>query len=67
MHINKLSSISFDPFISHMRIAWQDSIRKDTEEYWRSTIAQEVFTKFPYAVNIEVVAKEIRKNNESPS
>lgn len=30
-----------DPFISHMRIAYEDNIRSSTEKFWRKTIALE--------------------------
>ena len=65
MHFNRSFHLSSEPFISHMRIAWQDGIRKNTEEYWRAKIAAEILTKFPYASNIDIIAKEIRsvKNN----
>lgn len=35
-------SVPVDPFISHMRIAYEDNIRNSTEEYWRRKIAKEI-------------------------
>lgn len=66
MKFNSFRSLPCDPFISHMRIAYEDGIRKQTEQYWRSKIAGEVLTKFPYASNIDLIVKEIRgaKNND---
>jgi hypothetical protein len=40
---NKTWSVPSDPFISHMRISYEDNIRKSTEEYWRNKIALEFF------------------------
>ena len=36
-------SVPIDPFISHMRISYEDNIRRLTEEYWRGKIASEFF------------------------
>ena len=36
-------SVPIDPFISHMRISYEDNIRRLTEEYWRDKIASEFF------------------------
>lgn len=35
--------IPSDPFISHMRISYEDNIRSLTEKYWRDKIASEFF------------------------
>jgi hypothetical protein len=32
-----------DPFISHMRIAYEDGIRNLTEQFWRDRIASEFY------------------------
>lgn len=64
MKFNRIFTLPCDPFISHMRIAYEDGIRKQTEEYWRAKIAGEVLRKFPYSYNIEIIAQEIRTNNE---
>ncbi len=42
MNFNKFRGLSTDPFISHMRISYEDGIRNQTEEYWRTTIASEI-------------------------
>lgn len=34
-------SIPIDPFISHMRIAYEEGIRNQTESYWRERIVNE--------------------------
>jgi hypothetical protein len=47
-----------------MRIAYEDGLRKQTEEYWRGKIAGEVLRKFPHTPNVEIIAKEIRENYE---
>jgi len=36
-------SVPIDPFISHMRISYEDNIRRLTEDYWRDKIASEFF------------------------
>lgn len=56
-----------NPFIEtqvgYLLDAYDDGLRKQTEEYWRTKIAGEVLTKFPYAANINVIAEQIRTNN----
>ena len=42
--MNKIKNIPIDPFISHMRIAYEDGIRNETEAYWRERIIQECLT-----------------------
>ena len=44
MKLNIFSHLSSEPFIPHMRIAWQDGIRKQTEEYWRAKITAEIYS-----------------------
>lgn len=34
-------NIPIDPFISHMRIAYEEGIRNKTEAYWRERIVNE--------------------------
>jgi hypothetical protein len=41
MNLNIFSDFSSEPFIAHMRIAWQDEIRKQTEKYWRGVLEKE--------------------------
>lgn len=43
---------------------YDEALRNQTEEYWRSKIAGEILRKFPHSPNIETIAKEIRTNNE---
>lgn len=62
MKINRFFPLPCDPFISHMRIAYEDAIRKETEEYWRNIIAQEVRGQLPYLQNIDMVISVIRKD-----
>lgn len=64
MKLNRFFPLPCDPFISHMRIAYEDGIRKQTEEHWRGKIAGEVLRKFPHTPNVEIIAKEIRENYE---
>lgn len=53
VRFNPVRSLPVDPFISHMRIAYEDGIRKQTEEYWRNKIASEF-------IDIPQVAERIR-------
>lgn len=62
MKINRSSHISGDPFISHMRISYEDSIRKQTEEFWRNTIASEITEKFRYVQSLDHVTNFIINN-----
>jgi hypothetical protein len=42
MRLNKIKTPSIDPFISHMRIMYEENIRSSTEKYWREKIADEL-------------------------
>lgn len=42
MTFNKVKCPPIDPFISHMRIAYEEGIRNQTENYWRTKIANEI-------------------------
>lgn len=65
MKLNRIFSLPCDPFISHMRIAYEDGLRKETEEYWRDTIAREVLEQLPYLQNIDMVVAVIKKEYEN--
>lgn len=45
MKLNRFFPLPCDPFISHMRIAYEDGLRKQTEEYWRTTIVNEILQR----------------------
>ena len=47
MNINNNNNLPIDPYISHMRIAWEESMRKQTEKYWRDKIASQINILFP--------------------
>lgn len=42
MRLNRFRNPSIDPYISNMRVIYEDNIRKQTEEYWRQKIAIEI-------------------------
>jgi hypothetical protein len=42
MRLNIFKSPAIDPYISHMRVVYEDNIRKQTEGYWRIRIAAEL-------------------------
>ena len=42
MRLNVFRTPSIYPEIAHMRIAYEDGIRKQTEEYWRGRITEEI-------------------------
>ena len=42
MKFNIFNNTPIDPFISHMRISYEESIRAKTEVYWRNVIAEEI-------------------------
>lgn len=45
MRLNRIRSVASDPFISHMRIAYDEGIRKETEDYWRQTLVSEILER----------------------
>jgi len=42
MKLNIFNNTPIDPFISHMRISYEENIRAKTEVYWRNVIAEEI-------------------------
>ena len=42
MKFNIFNNKPIDPFISHMRISYEENIRAKTEVYWRNVIAEEI-------------------------
>lgn len=42
MKLNLFRNPAVDPYVSHMRVIYEDSMRKQTEEYWRQKIATEI-------------------------
>ncbi len=42
MKYNVFRNVPVDPMISHMRIEWEEGIRKQTETHWRNTISYEI-------------------------
>lgn len=52
MRFNVFRNLPTDPIISHMRIGWEEGIRKQTEDYWRDKITQEI------AQRVNRIAKE---------
>ena len=42
MIFNRIKGTPVDPFISHMRITYEENMRKETERYWRDKIASEI-------------------------
>lgn len=52
-----------DSQVTFLLDTYDQAIRNQTEQYWRSKIAGEVLTKFPYTANIDVIVEQIRNNN----
>lgn len=42
MRLNLFRNPAVDPYVSHMRVVYEDNMRKQTEEYWRQKIAIEI-------------------------
>ena len=42
MRLNIFRNPHIDSTIAHMRIAYEENMRKETEQYWRSFIAREI-------------------------
>lgn len=42
MKLNLFRNPAVDPYVSHMRVIYEDNMRKQTEEYWRQKIAIEI-------------------------
>jgi len=56
MNLNRFRGLPTDPFISHMRISYEDGIRNETEEYWRKKIANEIRSyKIPITNNVDIL------------
>ena len=57
-------NIFCNPFIEaqvgYLLDTYDAALRKQTEEYWRQTIAREIIETFPYMANIELVESKIR-------
>ena len=49
-----------DAQVSMFVDVYDDALRKQTEQYWRSKIAGEILTAFPNMTNISIVADRIR-------
>jgi hypothetical protein len=64
MIFNRFRGLSTDPFISHMRISYEDGIRNETEEYWRTKIASEIRSyKIAAINNMDILhAQEVLRN-----
>ena len=64
MVFNKIKCPPIDPFISHMRIAYEDGIRNQTENYWRAKIANEIrLYKMGMSNNVDMLhSQQILKN-----
>lgn len=65
MIFNRFRGLPSDPFISHMRIAYEEGIINQTEEYWRKKIANEIRSyKITAINNIDILhAQEILKKS----
>ena len=42
MKLNLFRNPAVDPYVSHMRVVYEDNMRKQTEEYWRRKIATDI-------------------------
>ena len=42
MKLNLFRNPAVDPYISNMRVIYEDNTRKQTEEYWRQKIAIDI-------------------------
>lgn len=42
MKLNLFRNPAVDPYVSHMRVIYEDNMRKQTEEYWRQRIAIDI-------------------------
>ncbi len=61
MKFNRFRGLSTDPFISHMRISYEDGIRNQTEEYWRKQIANEIRSyKIEACNNVDILYAQER-------
>jgi len=40
--LNLFRNPAVDPYVSHMRVIYEDNMRKQTEEYWRQKIAIDI-------------------------
>lgn len=60
MKFNIFRNPFIDAQVSMLMDCYDDALRKQTEQYWRSKIAGEVLTTFPNMTNIHVVTEKIR-------
>jgi hypothetical protein len=42
MRVNVFRQPSMEPFVTHMRLLYEDNMKKDTESYWRNKISKEI-------------------------
>ncbi len=42
MRLNLFRNPAVDPYVSSMRIMYEENVRKQTEEYWRNKIAIDI-------------------------
>jgi hypothetical protein len=63
MNFNIFRNPFIDTQVSMLMDTFDDALRKQTEQYWRSKIAGEILTAFPYMANIQIIAEKIRKND----
>ena len=64
MRFNIFRNPLIDVQVSMLMDTFDDSIRKQTENYWRNTIAKEVLECFTNLENIQVVTEKIRNGSK---
>lgn len=42
MRLNRFNYPTMEPFVTHMRLLYEDNMRKDTESFWRERISKEI-------------------------
>ena len=64
MRFNIFRNPLIDVQVSMLMDTLDDAVRKQTEDYWRNTIAREVLEYFPNIDNIQVVTEKIRNGSK---
>lgn len=48
-----------EPFVTHMRLMYEDNMRKDTESYWRERISKEILWACEHSIEPCLECKEL--------
>jgi hypothetical protein len=59
MKVNIFRQPSMEPFVTHMRLLYEDNMKKDTESYWRERISKEILWACEHSIDPCLECKEL--------